>query len=356
MTMMALNGYAASNENGDRPVFHNGRYQNSSGADSGGLSALPGIFRDYLNNRTVEKAPSQSIPVQAVFLEQLLSLDGTLAVKLGHSSLLLRLQEKFWLVDPVFAERVSPVQWAGPKRFHQPPLELNELSELEGVIISHDHYDHLDRSTILALNGRVKQFYVPKGIASLMQGWGIRPGDITELDWWESANADGVTLTAAPAQHFSGRALLDSNKRLWASWVIMTDDERLFFSGDSGYFDGFKTIGERYGPFDLTFMETGAYNDNWADIHMFPEESLQAHMDVRGKYMIPVHNGTFNLAMHSWFDPMERVLKAAEKHNQKLLTPVFGEVVQLSKPEESRRWWREMQTAPSHSFSSSPLI
>lgn len=323
-------------------ILEKGRYQNSSGENSAGFSELPGILKDYLFERSSETSPKQAIPVLPLVLEDLESMEGTLVVKLGHSSILLRIQDKFWLLDPVFSKRASPFSWIGPKRFHEPPVSLEQLPEIEGVIISHDHYDHLDKDTIRLLSSKVKTFYVPSGVGELLEDWGVSGKIIKELDWWESAKAGDITLVATPSQHFSGRGVLDRNKRLWASWVIMTPDEKLFFSGDSGYFDGFKKIGNRYGPFDLTLMETGAYNERWSDIHMFPEESVQAHIDLRGKYLVPVHNGTFDLALHAWFDPMERVTVAAKKHQQKLLTPIVGEVIELKNIKETERWWRSL--------------
>ncbi|MET4707729.1 MBL fold metallo-hydrolase [Endozoicomonas lisbonensis] len=320
-------------------LYNNGKFHNASGEQAAGLSSLPKIIWRTLGQKSPDASPSEDIPVVPLDISSLDKLKGTLAVKLGHSSVLLRLDEGFWLVDPVFSERASPVQWAGPKRFHEPPITLEALPDIEGVIISHDHYDHLDKNTIQQLDKQVKQFYVPLGLAKVMQNWGIAADKITELDWWESASHGSVKLVATPAQHFSGRGLLDRNSTLWASWVIMTDNERLFYSGDTGYFDGFKTIGERYGPFDLTFIETGAYHQEWANIHMFPEEGVQAHIDLQGKWMVPVHNGTFDLALHAWYEPLQRSVDESRKRNQKVLTPKFGEIIQLQNPEPKEPWW-----------------
>ena len=342
MTSMTSNAIAADDMSESGSILKNGRYQNHSGKKDTGFSQLPSVLKDYLFERSSETSPKQAIPVQPLVLGDLEAKEGTLVVKLGHSSVLLRMQGKFWLIDPVFSRRASPVSWMGPKRFHEPPVSLEQLPGIEGVIISHDHYDHLDKNTIRRLSSRVKTFYVPEGVGDLLEKWGVASDTVTELDWWESAKAGDITLVATPAQHSSGRGLFDHNKRLWASWVVITPDERLFFSGDSGYFDGFKTIGDRYGPFDLTLMETGAYNPRWAYIHMFPEESVQAHMDLQGKYLVPVHNGTFDLALHSWYEPLDRVVKASEKHQQNLLTPVFGEVIQLNEINETERWWRSL--------------
>ncbi len=177
---------------------------------------------------------------------------------------------KFWLTDPVYAERASPLQLIGPKHFHAPPMGLADLPPIAGVVLSHDHYDHLDRAAILQPAAKVQQ-----------------------LDWWQGTTVGGMRLVATPAQHYSGRSLSDGSSTLWASWVLMTADTRVFFSGDTGYFDGFKKIGERFGPFDLTMIQSGAYGDEWPDVHMQPEESLQAHIDVQGRHLMPIHSGTF---------------------------------------------------------------
>jgi L-ascorbate metabolism protein UlaG (beta-lactamase superfamily) len=199
---------------------------------------------------------------------------------------------------------------------------------------------------VLALNDRTERFIVPLGVDQHLISWGIPQEKIIALDWWQKTDLHGVTLTATPAQHFSGRSLSDKNKTLWASWAIRNDEFNLFFSGDSGYFSGFKTIGEKLGPFDLTLVETGAYNELWADIHMLPEQSLRAHLDLQGKHMIPIHNSSFDLAMHNWYEPLERLEIAARAYQVSLLTPVFGQGIyldQLTKRDYQKRWWVELK-------------
>ena len=195
------------------------------------------------------------------------------------------------------------------------------------MIISHDHYDHLDKASIKQLKDKVEHFVVPLGVDQHLMKWGVAEKQIQSLGWWQSFSTGSVELTATPAQHFSGRGVSDADETLWASWVIKGQAGNVFYSGDGGYFDGFKLIGEHLGPFDLTFIETGAYNRTWENVHMMPEQSVQAHLDVKGRYMVPVHNSTFDLALHAWYEPLERVSQAAEDRSVSLLTPMIGERV-----------------------------
>lgn len=299
----------------------------------------------FLFDKPADTQPQGAIPVQTLTRAQLLAAPSGTLYRLGHSTVLLKLRNGFWLTDPVFSARASPLQWIGPKRFHRAPISIEELPPLKGVILSHDHYDHLDRAAILQLADKVEHFLTPLGVGDLLIAWGVTPSKVRQLDWWQSAEVDGLHLTATPARHFSGRGLFDRNRRLWASWVAIDDDLRVFFSGDSGYFDGFKRIGERYGPFDLTLMETGAYDANWPGIHMQPEQTLQAHLDLRGRWLLPIHNGTFDLAMHAWHDPLERIVALAAKHGVAIATPQMGEAVDLRNLHGGRRWWLGVDTS-----------
>lgn len=320
--------------------FEEGSYVNADPDIKQDMSKLGAILKRYLFEERVDPVPD-AVPLEHINTVSL-NLDKENAVyRLGHSSVLLKLNGKIWLTDPVFSERASFVQWMGPKRFHPVPLDLEKLPNIEGVIISHDHYDHLDEHSIKLLNAKVSHFIVPLGVDEYLKEWGVAEGKIHALDWWQSIDIKGVTLTATPAQHFSGRGLFDGNKTLWASWVIKTDEHSLFFSGDTGYFDGFKLIGERYGPFDITMMETGAYDRLWPDIHMLPEESVQAHLDLRGKVLMPVHNGTFDLALHPWYEPFERIAEAAQEKGVELATPIMGEKLNIEAAKTKKTWWKE---------------
>ncbi|HBO4518085.1 TPA: hydrolase, partial [Pseudomonas aeruginosa] len=188
----------------------------------------------------------------------------------------------------------------------------------------------------------VELFLAPLGVGDRLLAWGVPPGKVRQLDWWQGIEAGGLRLTATPAQHFSGRGLHDGNRTLWCSWVIESAELKLFFSGDSGYFDGFAEIGRRYGPFDLTMLETGAYNEHWPYVHMHPQQTLQAHRDLGGRWLLPIHNGTFDLAMHAWYEPFERILELATEHGVRVSTPMMGERIDLQAPHAGRRWWREV--------------
>ncbi|MCG8614326.1 MAG: MBL fold metallo-hydrolase [Pseudomonadales bacterium] len=322
-------------------VYREGEFQNLVPTQSN--SGIGSILKSYLLEKSDISRPTVNIPLAQIQGKDLHAGSSTEIFRLGHSSVLIRLDGGFWLTDPVFSERASPVQWAGPKRFHPVPVALESIPELEGVLISHDHYDHLDKGTIKALHPKVKRFYVPIGVGSYLIEWGVPEHKIEELDWWQSVFSGTVEIVATPAQHFSGRGLFDRNQTLWASWVLIGQKERLFFSGDSGYFPGFKQIGENYGPFDLTLIETGAYNAHWPGVHMQPEHSIQAHMDLKGKLMIPIHNSTFDLALHAWYEPLERVTQLARELNQQLLTPRIGEGITLGQPRQQYAWWRELE-------------
>jgi len=298
------------------------------------------IWWDFLFNKPAGTVPSAPLPLQAITQAQLLAApDGSL-YRLGHSTLLFKLQGKFWLTDPVFSERSSPVQWLGPKRFHAPPIRIDELPPIEAVILSHDHYDHLDRQSIMQLREKTAHFIAPRGVGDLLVDWGVEPAKVQQLHWWQATEVAGVRLVATPAQHFSGRGLWDRNRTLWCSWVIQTPGQRIFFGADSGYFDGFKTIGERFGPFDLTLLEAGAYDARWTAIHMLPEQTVQAHQDLRGRWLLPIHNGTFDLAFHAWEQPYERVLQAARRQGVQVSTPIMGERIDLQNIHPGRPWWR----------------
>ncbi|WP_175732020.1 MBL fold metallo-hydrolase [Burkholderia ambifaria] len=342
-------GFAAARRgrtlSGESPQHNGERFSNVAPRPVEGFGKTLGIAWNMLVNKPRNTVPTGALPVDSLTREQLDAAPDRSLYRLGHSTLLLKLRGEFWLTDPVFAERASPFRRVGPKRFHAPPIALEDLPPLRGVILSHDHYDHLDRDTVLALAATTGVFVTTLGVGDRLIEWGIDAKKVRQLDWWQSIDVDGLSLTATPAQHFSGRSLFDGNSTLWASWVIVADELRVFFSGDTGYFDGFRTIGERLGPFDVTLIETGAYDPQWPYVHMQPEETVQAHIDLRGRTLIPIHNGTFDLAMHRWQEPFERVTALAMVRGVELSTPRMGERLDLNEPHRGERWWRTVDDA-----------
>lgn len=292
--------------------------------------------------------PTDSIPVQKIAKDELkIVSEQAKFIWFGHSSILLEIAGKRILIDPMFGEVPSPISWMGSNRFSKTlPLSIEELPEIDIVLISHDHYDHLDYESIKALKSKVKKYITPLGVGSHLQAWDIDNSNITELDWWQETQIEGLTFAATPARHFSGRSLSDSKETLWASWVIQSEKENIYFSGDSGYGDHFKAIGEKYGPFDLAFMECGQYNDDLPEypIHMYPEETAQASLDVKAKQVMPIHWAAFKLNQHPWKEPAERLTAKAKTLNINLVTPVIGETVYLDKlDEEHESWWRQVK-------------
>ncbi len=263
----------------------------------------------------------------------------------GHSSFLLQLDQKNILIDPMFSETPAPHPMLGSKRFNEEmPIEIEKLPKIDAVIISHDHYDHLDYKTIQQLNEKVEHFYLPLGVGVHLEKWGISSDRIHEFDWWQGTQIDDIELVCTPAQHFSGRGLSDRGATLWASWVIKSKEQSIFFSGDSGYGDHFKTIGDKYGPFDIALMECGQYNEMWSEIHMMPEETAQAALDVQTNTVLPIHWGAFKLATHPWKEPIERVSKKADEFKLNVISPQIGERIQLDSPISSpNTWWESIQ-------------
>ena len=266
----------------------------------------------------------------------------------GHSSLLLRMDGKTFLLDPVFGERASTFSFVGPKRFNYTGhMSVDQLPHIDVVLLSHDHYDHLDQGTIEQLlaipAARNARYMAPLGVGAHLEHWGVGPGAIAEYDWWEGAGLDGVRLTLVPSRHFSGRALNNRFSTLWGGWVIEGHGQKVYFGADSGFSPTFREIGERFGPFDLALLECGAYNTDWAQIHMMPEETAQAAVDVRARRLMPVHWGKFNLALHPWKEPIERLSVAAGQHQLPLLTPRIGRIVTMDGPDPSEAWWKELR-------------
>jgi L-ascorbate metabolism protein UlaG (beta-lactamase superfamily) len=306
-------------------------------------SMLKNMFKMFLG--TPGREPQTPLPAEVVTpkeggKQEGVEKDELRVTWLGHSTCLIELDGKTILIDPMFSDRASPISFAGPKRFEiEPSISISDLPKIDIVLISHDHYDHLDHASIMELQHRVERFYVPLGVGDHLRRWGVEASQIIEHDWWQESQFGSIALIATPSQHFSGRGLGDRNKTLWASWTIIGAKQRVFFSGDSGYFQGFKEIGSKYGPFDITMLESGAYNAAWVDIHMMPEETVQAHVDLRGKLLLPIHWGKFSLSIHPWKEPVQRVLKRAEELSVRVATPRIGESFWPGRKQLWGEWW-----------------
>lgn len=320
------------------------KYENQIQTDMNmSLNSIGGMLKDSVKGRAARR-PAGDVRIQAYrAIETGADRTGDRVTWFGHSAFLLEMDGKILLFDPMLGERPSPVAWAGSKRFSRHlPLEPESFPEIDAIVISHDHYDHLDYSSIRKLMDKTARFIVPMGVRRRLIGWGVPSDKITEHAWGDEVTLGGELLLACtPARHFSGRGLFDRNRTLWCSWVIIGKEKKVFYSGDSGYGPHFKEIGSKYGPFHLTLMECGQYDKRWSAIHMVPEETVQAHLDLKGQLLLPVHWGAFTLAFHTWTDPVERVTKAAAQRGVNVTTPLIGETVTIdSEAFPTRAWWK----------------
>jgi len=258
---------------------------------------------------------------------------------LGHATSLVEVDGHRVLFDPVWSERASPLSFSGPRRWYRPPLALDDLPPLDAVVVSHDHYDHLDLPTVRALDAKGVTFFVPLGVGAHLAYWGVEEARIVELDWWESRAVGDLTITCTPARHASGRTLLDKDEQLWAGWALVGPSHRVYYSGDTGLFPAMKDIGARLGPFDVTLIEVGQYHSAWPDWHIGPEQAVTAHRWVNGRVLLPVHWGLFSLAYHAWTEPAERVLVAAQRAGVALAIPKPGQSVEPDALPSLDRWW-----------------
>ena len=318
------------------------KFLNPIPTDEVGFGKMIPIIRESINNKA-ENTPRQKLGPfttdTAVYNTPPAS--GLRITLIGHSSLLIEIDGKRILTDPVWSERVSFSQLIGPKRFFAPPLKLEELPPLDAVLLSHDHYDHLDKETIKFFKDKTIPFYCSLGVGTHLENWGIKGNFITEMDWGDSVMiGTDIVLTATPSRHFSGRGVTGRNETLWSSFVIKGPKHNIFFGADSGWFPGFAEIGEAYGPFDLTMLEIGAYGQYWADIHMGPDNATNAHIALKGKIMMPIHWGTFNLAPHAWYEPIERLLGYAKDKKIKLFVPEPGKPTEV-KADYISGWWEK---------------
>ncbi|UKJ07826.1 MBL fold metallo-hydrolase [Solitalea lacus] len=290
-------------------------------------------------NKPKNTTPEKKLPSIRTDLKNIKS-ENPVIVWFGHSSYFIKVEGKAILVDPVFSGSAAPFS-LGVKSFDGSDVyKVDDFPEIDMLILTHDHYDHLDFETVLKLKPKVKQIVTSLGVGSHLNYWGFKEEAIHELDWWETAEViKNLIITAAPARHFSGRGIKRA-QTLWSSFVLQVGKWKIYIGADSGYDTHFTEIGEKYGPFDLAILESGQYNLKWAAIHMMPEQTVQATIDLKAKVLLPVHWGKFTLALHAWDEPIERVLKEAEKLNVKVATPLIGEPIVLEECLPDKKWWR----------------
>jgi len=299
-------------------------------------------FWDYFFNKPEGYTPSPLLPTEPFDISQ---WDGQRDLQfawLGHTTFLIKIDDKVILTDPMFSQQAGTYGWFSPIRYSKTLASTDNLPVVDVVLITHNHSDHLDEDSIKALIPKTRHFVVPLAVGELLEEWGVSHKKITELDWWQKISIDGLTITAAPAKHTSERGIFDKNKTLWVSYGIQGKKYNLYLSGDSGWHKGLYEIGERLGPFDVTFFEIGAYGEirGWKEIHYTPELAVKAHQAVRGELMVPSGWGTFDLGMFPWHEPIERFLIAVDQAAIEYLTPKIGEVINFGRAGGSEAWWK----------------
>lgn len=325
------------------PHWKKGKFYNLSKTTMDvNLSTIPKLLAESIKGRKIRN-PKVAIPLSSFDPLAFKRNAHPKFVWYGHSTLLLQLDQKNILIDPMFGEDASPVGPMRTKRFSKSTLEcIAELPEIHAVLLTHDHYDHLDFHSIRLLKGKVPLFLVPLGVSKHLRHWGLDQASIKEFDWWQKEQLLDLTFVFTPSRHFSGRGLSDRATSLWGGWVIQAASNRVYWSGDGGYGDHFEQIGQKYGPFDWGFMECGQYNKRWHQIHMYPEEAVQAAIEAKVQCAIPVHWGAFSLAMHHWKEPIERFTTEADIKQLPYASPALGQVVELN-AHKNISWWENYQ-------------
>ncbi|WP_407933209.1 MBL fold metallo-hydrolase [Bdellovibrio reynosensis] len=320
------------------PEYQDGRFENSPKQNTD--NSLIKNFKLYRQGFVRE--PEFEIPVNKIHPNSLqkAAAPGFRVNWFGHATVLSEMDGVRFMTDPVLSERASPFKSVGPKRFHPTPIPLNDMSGIDFVVVSHDHYDHLDMETVKYLAKQATHFFVGLGVGAHLEKWGIPAEQIHEMDWWDEFTFRGLKIICTPARHYSGRKAMD-NSTLWASWIVKSPNHSVYFSGDTGYAGHFADIRKKYGPIDISFMKVGAYGETWLDIHMDPESAVLAHKDLEAKIMLPVHWATFDLSYHAWEEPILRTLSAAKSKNAEVITPEVGEWFEFGKPFINHNWYQK---------------
>jgi L-ascorbate metabolism protein UlaG (beta-lactamase superfamily) len=335
------------------PQFADGEFHNAEPTSLMAPSSFAGALRRWLFGKEM-RTPPCPLPLVSDTAARLAAppASGLRVTWLGHSTTIIEIDGARILTDPVWGERASPSRWVGPARMHPPPLALADLPPLDAVLISHEHYDHLDMGTVQALGARGVTFHVPLGVGAHLAAWGIAPAQIVEHDWWQDATLPGgVRIVSTPARHFNGRGIPWRVGALWTSWSIVGPHHRAFFSGDTGLTDGLSEVARREGPFDVALLEIGQYHESWGSIHLGPVGALEAYARLGAKALIPIHWSTFVLAYHAWSEPAETLVEEAAKRGIAVLTPRLGEPVEPNLPSlpvgpggapATMAWWRAL--------------
>jgi len=321
------------------PNFVDGKAQNAVETSVGSGDVVEFVVEYFRGAK--ERKPPQPVPMVEMDPSVLYSIrdQGIRFIWLGHSTVYLEVDGTRVLIDPVWSDRASPFKIAGPRRSHRVPIALADLPPIDIVVVSHDHYDHLDPGVVRELTPQGVRFAVPLGVGADLEAWGVATDQIIELDWWERASVGPLELVATPARHFSGWQVTDRDSTLWASWTLVGPTSRVFYSGDSGWQDDFEKIGNDYGPFDLTIMKCGAYGDGWPDIHINGVQAVEANQLLKGSRMLPVHWLTFDLALHPWEEPVVQAVDTGAKLGVEVITPQLGELIDLQDLVTTTRWW-----------------
>lgn len=322
--------------------YSNGKFQNIGDVKmTMGLKKGIEVTYDFLK-KDPKRTPAGPLPLLKLDSTDIVNLPDSLSrlTWFGHSAFLLELEGLKILLDPMLGPVPAPHPWLGTPRYNDElPITIEKMPKIDAVIISHDHYDHLDYESIMKLKNKVNHFYAPLGVGAHLRSWGIAAERVHELKWWDETTFMGLKLACTPSQHFSGRGLFDRAATLWSSWVIKSKGKTIFFSGDGGYGDHFKEIGAKYGPFDISMLECGQYNENWKEIHMMPEQTAQAGVDLNSKVIVPIHWAAFTLSLHSWTDPVERVTLKAQELSLPVTTPRIGQPILLDQAYPMDKWW-----------------
>ena len=294
----------------------------------------------YGLNKSHEIVPTKKIPICNIKKFPKPQRNKVTITWLGHSSIMIQMDKKNILIDPVLTKYASPFGFIGVKRFNESPIKLEDVPIIDVLLISHDHYDHLDYKTIKKIDNKVKKYVVPLGIESYLEGWGVDGEKITILNWWEDEKIDNLLVTSVPARHYSMRNPFKDRVTLWSGFLLRSDDVSIYFTGDTGYTTTFREVGKRFGHIDVLMADSGQYNSAWREVHMGPYDALQAAVDVNAKYYIPVHWGSFALSNHNWFDPAEIATANQDEYGVKVITPRIGEMVDMAEIDlYTNKWW-----------------